>query len=85
MLKIENASVKHVFQVTFSEKEITRLSTPRCESPGVCRGLQEEANAAVRMLLRAASRETGREDAACLLPQPLWRHPPCSWQQLTHL
>lgn len=32
MLKIENASVKHIFRVTFSEKEITSLSTPRCES-----------------------------------------------------
>lgn len=84
MLKIENASVKHIFRVTFSEKEITGLSTPRCESQGERGGLWEEAKAPVRMLLRAAVREAGWEDAASPPPRPLQRHPPSSRQRLTH-
>lgn len=43
-------------------------------------GCEEEVKAPVRMLLGAAAREAGREDAA--RPRPLQRHPPSSprWQ-----
>lgn len=36
------------------------------------------------MLLRAAVREAGWEDAASPPPRPLQRHPPSSRQRLTH-